>query len=1463
MAIDFAAEKAKRKKQNKKQAENWNKNNSAKVNTNGTVKTSSTATKVVSYKPTTTKHTAGKSNTNAAKGHKTLSQTGSKTKSNYYKAWEDNATSRAILGGVAGVVSSVTGAEVKNEKLKKSKAFTAGNVAGQMASYGLGYSGVSKAAGKAAAKAVTSKTGKKIISKAAKSKVFKTAAKKTLTSAGKKATAEAVSKTAKKQAQKVIKGAVKGAVADATVGTVLNTQSARSQGYKGKELAKEVAKQGAIDFATGGIIEAAPTVSKALKGSKKVKVNRLSDGQIKSVKVAEKDLKPNIDKISADAKVKSKASVKEFKKSQPKKYKVPQAKSAKKEIQNVKINKNLTARERQIDSLYQKELEKNAEAIRNYKGQGTSANFTPDRDRLDAGWEASSGFGYTTRSSNNAKWYQDFYKENGRAPNKSEAVEIAQKHLDDDIWAYVNGSKSAGDMELGASDELKKLAKEYEDMKSGENMRISKKTLSEINSKADAKEFFSYVSKKYGQGEDLLRSVNADGGNFDDFLTKKYDEFSALRKDLGADVYKESTTAKNIEKYGEMDGVPKGTPYGETSQGAKTIYNSDMLDSTAKQKVMIKTNQGDFAKYSKSNKTALDNAGARVESDLDTAYNDFKSFERNNVNPTSETIALGYKLAEKYQSAGDYTKMMDVLSDVVSMESEAGRTLQAMRIFSNLSPEGRVKSVVRNVNKLSAKANIEIKIPDELMETLYKASTESEQNAAQKAIMVNVWNQIPATWTEKANAWRYLSMLGNPKTHIRNVLGNALFVPVKGLRNVIASGLEKKLIKTGERSKAILTKADKDLIDLGKTDFASVKDSLTGSSRYFEGGRDLDSKVFRNKALEKARTFNSYLLEKEDEIFMEYAYKRAYAQYLKANGHTAGSISAEVADKARKYAVDEALNSTYRDASWLADSLAKAKKNASLPTDMIQGKTYGEKVGKKIMSTALEATIPFSKTPINIMRRGADYSPIGLVRGMAKLMKAGGDNEALRNAISDLSSGLTGTGILTIGGYMGYKGYAQGSLDTSTTEGKYANQLGEQEYSIRIGDHTYTMDWAAPLSMPFFVGAEIGNLLSGEAEIKSVLNAFTKITDPIFNLSMLSGLNTALDVGFGDNSVIETVKNMGESYISQYLPTIGSQIAKTISPTQKTTTSTNPNSDIAGYESYLNSLKNKVPGLNLTNADYVDLWGNRNEKNTAADYAKAVVENFISPGTLKSTAKSSVDRELYNVGQKVGMNEIAPKSTKKSEYQKVFDGKTYNMTEKEASEYKQNKGKYAERELKKLFATSEYKNMSADDKRKAINKVYDAAKDDATSKYLMSKGVSKEDIIVSKMSESTKKAYEESGMSVDKFTKLNNAKKKVSSSDGSVTKAMKMINSGASSYKEVKAMYGTTSERAYNNAVSLTNLGISTSQLNKVADKADANGNGYYTTDELVTYLNSTNYSTLEKRYLFATLANWNAKNPY
>lgn len=1487
---------------------------------------------------------------NRASHRKNPHQMNDKTRKIFNEAKDSYAIPQAVQGFYSGIVSAFTGANLPvSKKAKDSTAYKIANIGGQMYGYGVGYGGVGKLTGKAAAKVVGTKAGKKAVTKIAGKKVFQSAAKKSLTKAGQNATKKAVEHTSRKMAKGVAKGLVKGAVADATVGTVMDSNTARAQGYKvgSDEWKKFMATSAALNIGVGGTVEIVPTAIKALsKGGSKKTVQRVINGKVKKVKVEKtykdfsvenaarkkaeiiKESKKTLDdaKRKYDVAKKNNINVEEagkvYRKAQSDYTKVikdstvkgPKAETPKynvkgktslNQIKEAVVKGNRDRFMNQVSKVMKGEYNERLplivtdtpQILKRYGAKSNKITMASRNVRKIAyptnylGLKAGHNLGFKAlealpeQLSNPIAVLDSFTQPNSRVIvtnlidgsdrpvivalhlNKNGSIDFADEVVSmygrNEYEAFIQRARAEG----------KVL---YENKKIGlDNVRTSGLQLPGDAASSDPMFSIYKNTREVNSDKNLPPKSAANvgpepiatdvGKGLDDIVQESKQNVNG-HKDLGADTYKLSTKKSNAKNYGVDRGVVNATPYGETSQTAKTIYNSDLIDTTTKRRLTQEINDGLYTKYTKTNKTSVDNAVRRIGKDgIDAARQKFDSVAMAG-NAKSEDVALGYKLAESYQKTGDYDNVMKVLSDVANMESEAGRTLQAMRLFTSFSPEGRKMAVRKNIAKMTDDMGVDIDVPNGLIEQLGKATDEKTINRLKKQIFKEIWDQIPASWTQKANAWRYMCMLANPKTHVRNILGNAIFVPVKGMRNIVASRLEKMLIREGDRSKAILTPKDKDLLKMGKEDFANIKDAIMGNSRYIEGQRDLDAKIFKNRSLEWARKKSGDLLEKEDEVFMGMAYKRSYAQYLKANGVKSGDeISEELLARARTYATNEALNSTYRDASALADFFASGKKYANMPLKQVPGNTTGSKVIKKAGSMALDATVPFTKTPINIMRRGWDYSPGGLIQGMGKILRSGGDNLKLIDGIAKVSSGLTGTGIMVLGAYMGMHNMAQGSLDTTTAEGKYKQMMGEQEYSIRIGDYTYTFDWAAPMSMPFFVGAELGNELEKNGfSFDAVLGAMKGITDPIFNLSMLSGLNTALDTAFDDNPTLGVVGNVAESYIGQYVPTLAGQIARTITPEKRTSTSTAENTDARSRERFLNQLMNKIPGLNNYNEPYVDLWGQTEKKRDGRDYALAALQNFLSPGTLKSTKKSFVDQEIFDLGDELGdMSEIVPRATTSNEFDKKFKGENYHMTEKDLTAYKKAKGQYAKEGLYDLFDTKKYRNMSIDEKRKAIKKVYDEAKDKATQEFLAVHDISKEEYKVEQMGKNQRKAYKKSGMDIDDFEQLYKAKGNVTSSDGSVTKAMKLISGGAENVNQVNSIYGDISDRAYHNARNLYNLGIKPKEVTKIAKKADTDGNKHFTTAELVSYLNNTNYSQYEKRYIFAALANWNAHNPY
>lgn len=997
-------------------------------------------------------------------------------------------------------------------------------------------------------------------------------------------------------------------------------------------------------------------------------------------------------------------------------------------------------------------------------------------------------------------------------------------------------------------------------------------------------------------------------------------------KDLGADVARPNQAFKDAKKkYGTYDGgkVPLRTDMGKVTQGANTVYNSPIVDKKTREVIKANIEEGSYWTRKTTNKEKLDVAADKIKTNgLDFETKSFENILKEGKEVRSDDIAMGYQLAREHINKGNYEAAQTVLSDVCQMESEAGRTLQAMRLFNSLSPEGRVKNVIRSVDKIKKNTGVNVNISDEMLNRLRNAS-EEELPELRKQINIELWNQVPATFSEKLTAWRYLAMLGNPRTHIRNIVGNALYVPVVRMDNIVQSGLQKafsrKLEKVGaKKTAAILTNSsdDRALKKFAGDQFDKLRKTLdSGNGKYNEELRPLEAKVFNNRFLEGAKKLNSAALEAEDQMFMKINFDSAFAQYCKANGKKVGDLTDEFIQQASEHAYNEALRSTYRDPSKLADALARFRKNLNVKATDDATMKVAKTAGKVVMDSAL----PFTKTPINILRRGVSHSPLGLAKGMYQIARAK-DAIALQKAITQVAEGLTGTGVVALGMYMGNKGLANGSLGEYNGEYKWKQLLGKQDYALNIGDYSITMDWAAPICMPFFVGVELGNsILKEGGNIWDGIESLSQIYQPVLEMSMLSGVQNLFDFANGDSKdIVKFMGNAAQNLVSQFIPTLVGQTARTLVPERKIALSTAENKLQRDTEKYIDKLENKIPGLTNTNQSFVDMFGRTDSKQSPTDYLKAGLENFLSPAYVQKKETDRTALELENLRQELGSEgkDVIP-TDYSSRYTVRYDGRDIRMTPEQFTEYKKIRGQEVYKGLSSLTSSSEYQNMTTDEKKEAVRDVYEAASDAAKRSIVISMGetttnaydygelnktqkalVDSGTMSVSQVKEANQilsesgadssagKAYAlaESGMNeeaviamtsktaAEKATKLReagatkedviNAARTIRESGytKSVGKAYALLDSGQST----QIVSTLLSDSAVKRATAIKRAGITPEMLDHAAGLIDANGNGRYSNDELKGFLSSADISREQKWALFEALkASPKTKNPF
>lgn len=697
-----------------------------------------------------------------------------------------------------------------------------------------------------------------------------------------------------------------------------------------------------------------------------------------------------------------------------------------------------------------------------------------------------------------------------------------------------------------------------------------------------------------------------------------------------------------------------------------------------------------------SDKSAQETAKKILKSGMTKAWESWNSVVNGDKMPDKKDIALGEYLLRTAAENGDKAEVVRLTAEIAELGTRAGQNVQALSMLKKMTGIGQLVYVQRTVDTLNkellrrfkGKTFSEVTINEALAENLANAKTPEEVDAAAMEIYKDIADQMPPTWIDKWNAWRYLSMLGNPKTHIRNILGNAVFAPAVRLKDAIGAGIEAVAIKDGERTKAVAPKQE--YKEFAKKDFAQMQDIIKSGGKMNPADVIRDQRtIFKNKTLERLRRKNSELMELEDGWFLKNHYQAALAQYLKANKVDLSEISEEQLNKARAYAVEQAQKATFRDASPVATAIQRAS-NAN-----------------KVLSLIAEGVLPFKKTPINVLKRGVEYSPAGLLYALSRgSMQLKRGEITASQYIDGLASGLTGAGLTALGALLCSLGWVSGGF-SDDKEDEFAKLQGRQEYALRIGDKTYTIDWMAPAAIPFFIGVELMAALKGEYDdvpSRAIIDALTNIAEPMFNLSMLDGLNNTINtVSFADNKLTAMMQEVMTSYFMQAIPSVSGQVARTADKTRRRTyidkNSWVPESVQRAYQ----KLFNKIPGLSFLNQPYIDEWG---REDTTQNIAVRAFENFLSPGWLSEIKTSDMEQELQRLYEATGENGVLPGYAAKFI---TVNGEKINLTGDEYTLFASTRGMTAYSIISEIVSSEEYANMSDGQKVKAIKDAFEFA----------------------------------------------------------------------------------------------------------------------------------------------------------
>lgn len=691
---------------------------------------------------------------------------------------------------------------------------------------------------------------------------------------------------------------------------------------------------------------------------------------------------------------------------------------------------------------------------------------------------------------------------------------------------------------------------------------------------------------------------------------------------------------------------------------------------------------------------------------------------------TDDDIALGQMMYTAAVEAGDTQTAMKLAGDLAVQGTALGRGVNAFKLLKKTTPEGQLYYLQKAVQKIQQEYQSRfdkqagkaakkqgvpaediadrygLKLNEDLVQEFLNAETQEARDAVVDKIYNDVAQQIPKTAGDRLNAWRYFAMLGNPRTHIRNIMGNVASAAALDTSHKV-SAVGQKFLPKENRTRALHTsKAAK---QFAKADYANVEAELSGNAYKNEMSEIKQRQKLFPKPLQKVMDANTWALDAEDQVFKKKSYIDSMGNFLTARGWDVNNLTEAQLNEARQHAIQDAKIATFQDASALADTLGRLEKK-NKATEVIIG-----------------SLVPFKRTPINVAKRSFELSPAGLLKAItydAVQVKKG--NMDATKMIDHIGQGLTGSGVAALGAFLAAQGLFSAGSSDDDKEANFDAGMGQQEYAINIGGKSYTIDWASPAVVPLAMGGELYEALhqkydDEETAFNQAMATVSRMFDPMLNMTMLSGIGSTVSSAAYNksNPLFGIASNVATNFGGQFVPTLFGQVARTVDNTRRTTYADKNSPVPSSVQKFLQRQANKIPGLSQYQPAYTDAWG-REQKNGPDNVFARAAYNFFSPGYLADAKGTQAEKALKELYQATGDNSVLP--SKPQKYYKAEDGTKKFLTAQEYSTLTSQSGKISLDAIDKLTKSEAYKQMSNDERIEAVADIYKYAKAIAANK---------------------------------------------------------------------------------------------------------------------------------------------------
>lgn len=822
-------------------------------------------------------------------------------------------------------------------------------------------------------------------------------------------------------------------------------------------------------------------------------------------------------------------------------------------------------------------------------------------------------------------------------------------------------------------------------------------------------------------------------------------------------------------------------------------------------------------------------------------------FAKDSENATATDVAEGWILLKQYADNNDSDGMVAVAKKLRDMGTKAGQTVQAFNIMARMTPEGMVKYAQSELSeaydrmvKGKTKKWIEQHQKDfdltpqetgAIMDIMKKVSTMEDgydKRVELAKIQKIMTDKLPPAKGAGIKSWMRISMLFNPKTQVRNVMGNAVIAPVNAFGDLFASMADKVIgSKTGYRTTGVTNiqnyvKGFKEGLYQSYNDFKQGINTRNIEGNRFEisEGKSFNDNTAIGKSLNKVDSLLSFMLDAGDRAFYEATFVNSINNQLVLNNTT--NVTQEMID----IATQEALSRTWQDNNNYTRFVLSVRK--MMNNIHVGGYGLGD------------VLIPFAKTPANLTKAIVDYSPVGVVTTLIK-----GKN--LKNAIEtgqftpqmqhdfvqSLGKATVGTMLYVAGYALAKAGIVSGESDDDKDVRDFMkNTLGVNSYSIKIGNKSFTYDWAQPIAAPLSIMA---NIVQKDKEDASTLEKVISSLDTAGNIlleqSFMESINTALSNNDGlATGIEEAILDLP----ARAVPTLMKQIVDLTDSTQRQSFEYDK-----PLESMINSVKAKIPGLSQTLAPSVDTMGREIQRYGGKNN---IFNVFLNPANVSTENISESAGEIYRLYKETGNTNIMPRV---APYYINKDGEKITLNSSERSKYQKTSGNIIETEVENLLNNSQYNKLSDEKKSEVISDIVN-----------YSYNIAQKEVLGTELSDTYQKVYEYGKIGdVSDYYAFRNSVDDTDKNTKKESITNYLLNSALSD-KELTVLYGSyySSEETLEDMMTLKIPIKEYIKLDSQEFTTDYDSNGKAITNskknKIINYVNSLNLSIPQKAIL-------------